>query len=88
MAKSGFERFKHSSKGFREVMKSPGVAADLKRRGDAVAAAATAALDEDDWEVRVDVVNGPNRASVTVFGVPMRVESKRRVLGGAIDAAR
>lgn len=84
MATSGFEKFKISSVGARALLRSPGVQGDMQRRADAVL---RAAQPHTDAELTAAAVVGRGRAGATVFGVPMREETTRRILGGAIDAA-
>lgn len=84
MASSGFERFKINSAGAKELLRSDGVRADMQRRADAVL---SAAQPQTDAELTAGSVIGPGRAGASVFGVPMREEQDRRILGGAIDAA-
>lgn len=90
MSKPGLEKFRHNSKGFRAVMRSGAMEAELQARANKVKAAAAAGLsdDGDDVELIADTQVGKNRAGATVIGVPMRIEAARRVLGRAIDAAR
>jgi hypothetical protein len=89
MSKGGLERFVVNRAGLKAILKSPGVAADLKPRADRVAAVLRSELaGEDDWEIVSDVRVGRNRAGALVSGVPMRIELKRRIMGSAIDSAR
>lgn len=79
------ESYRHNSRGMIDVLRSPGVRADLEARARRVLAAAqpntSARLIADSYRGRI-------RAGATVIGVPMREEASRRVLGSAIDAAR
>lgn len=84
VAGAEFEKFKISSAGARALLRSPGVRADMQRRADAVL---RAAQPHTDAELRAEAVVGKGRAGATVFGVPLREEAARRVLGSAIDAA-
>lgn len=84
MAASGFEKFKLNSAGAKALLRSDGVRQDMTRRANAVLAAAQP---QTDAELTADSVIGSGRAGASVFGVPMREEQDRRVLGGAIDAA-
>lgn len=93
------QRFRLSSRGAKALLRSPGVRADLQRRADAVKAAC-----EGEWQqatadshtpepVRVvaDTYTGTGRAGATVIAIhpsSLRIERDRRILGGAIDAAR
>lgn len=87
--------FRYSSAGYREVLRSDGVRADLQRRADQVAAVAGPQFAEEDvWgdPVRVETSSyvGANRASASVAAIhpaAMAIEKERRILGGAIDAA-
>lgn len=90
-------RFKHSSRGYQNVMKSAGMRADLQRRADQVKQVAGPQFDvadDDLWgtpvEVIADTYVGKSRAGGTVVAVhpaALKIESERRILGGAIDAA-
>jgi len=83
-------KFVMRSAGAREVLRSPGVRADLRARAQrvkAVADAELATLDAPYPAVRVISDTGPGRAGATVTGVPLPLEHSRRILGGAIDAA-
>jgi hypothetical protein len=85
--------FKHIPSGYRAVLRSAEVRADLQRRADNVARVARtrlAGLGNDGSGVRLiaDTNVGRNRAGATVLGVPMRLERKYRILGSAIDAGR
>ncbi len=91
--KMNVERFRHSWPGYRDVLRSGGVQADLQRRADAVAAMARRRLDalgNEGSHVRLiaDTNVGRNRAGATVIGVPMRLEKRYRILGSAMDAGR
>lgn len=90
MAKPGVFKFELNSEGVKAILRSDGVRAHLLDRAERVAAAAQGQVDSvtEDWEVRAEGKTGPSRASATVFGVPMRIEASRRVLGRSIDAAR
>jgi len=81
------ERFTINSAGFREILRSDEVRADLLRRAEQVKTAAQPHM-PDEFELIADSFTGQNRASAGVIGVPMRLESRRRILGAAIDAAR
>lgn len=77
-------KFKLNSDGVRALLKSPGVLADLERRGRAIAAAAGEG-------VEVESVIGPNRAHVTVRTATTEArisEATDRTLTRAIDAGR
>lgn len=88
-------RFEHSSAGFVGVMKSEGVEADLQRRADAVRAAAAPlfageSVSGTPVEVIADTYVGQARAGATIIAIHPRsleIEQRRRILGGAIDAA-
>lgn len=87
MAGSGFERFKYDPAGYRAILRSDEVRQVLQAKADRVAAAARQEV-PDGWWVRADSTVGRNRASATVFGVPLRLERAKRILGRAMDAAR
>lgn len=84
-----FERFKLTNRGAASLLKSEGVQSDLAERArrveDVVSSQVT---DLDDWEVFSDVQIGRTRAGALISGVPMHVEAERRILAGALDAAR
>lgn len=91
-------RVEISRKGIRELLRSPQVAADLTSRGHRVAAATRAGAprgtpEEPNYreEIQVRSDRTRTRARTRVYaGVPyaLKVESKYRVLGRALDAAR
>lgn len=87
MVAPGFQRFRHSSKGYRAILLSDGVREDLQARADRVKRAAAGSV-PGDVELIADTQAGQNRVGATVIGVPMRIEPRRRVLGSAIDAAK
>lgn len=73
--------------GFRDLLRSPGVMADLERRAQAIAAAADTA--GGTHVVRSEL--GPERARAAVVTADfeaMRLEATRANLTGAIDAGR
>lgn len=73
-----------NSRGARALLNAPGVAADLKRRGDRVAAAAGAGVG-----VRVTVGGKRARAVVmTETAAARRREAKSKALTRALDAGR
>jgi hypothetical protein len=93
------ERFKLHSRGAQALLRSDGVRAELQRRADAVRAvaepqwqAATAGIGGlDPVRVIADTSVGSGRAFATVIAIhpaSLRIEQDRRILGGAIDAAR
>ncbi|MGW7296084.1 hypothetical protein ACWGIB_27325 [Streptomyces xiamenensis] len=86
------ERFRVNRAGLRELLTSDGVRADLEARARRVAAAARArgegVLGHGEDGIVADSYTGKSRAGATVVGVPMDVETRDRVLGGSIDAAR
>ena len=86
----GFERFVHSSAGYKQIMKGPAVQSVLSAKAARVAAEVRRDLAGrvDGWEVVADVQVGRSRASALVSGVPMSIEAEQRVLGRALDAAR
>lgn len=106
--KTGRVRIELNGEGIRELLLSNEVAADLKRRGDAVKAAAEGRYAElpvgardkgqpdgvKETEIIPVTVTEPsrtNRAAVVISGdhpAAQAVESKHRVLGQSIDAAR
>lgn len=68
----------------RDLLRSPEVAADLKRRADAIAKAAGEGM-ESDIEI------GPNRARASVRTATfeaVRAEARKRALTRALDAGR
>lgn len=78
--------FVANAKGIRELLRSPSVAADLKRRADNVAAAAGG----DGLEYHVHSEVGKNRARAAVVTGDARtaaVEARDHRLARAIDAA-
>lgn len=94
-------RFVRNSAGFREILLSPGVRADLERRANAVAQAAesdgtwdqhVSGVPGDEtipYRVTVEQHNDRNVAQVTgAHPAAAAVEAKHRVLGRNIDAAR
>lgn len=89
---SGFDRFKHSWPGYRQVLRSAEVRADMQRRATAVANQARGRLPAGNKgshiTILADTAVGRNRAGATVIGVPMHLERKHRILGSSIDAAR
>jgi len=77
-------RFEMNPNALREILRSDEVLGDLRRRGEAVAAAAGPGH-------RVETETGPNRARVAVITdtIPaMIAEARDRRLTRAIDAAR
>lgn len=93
MASPGFESFKHNRAGYRAVLRSDGVRADLQARADRVRSVVEGQLPAESDGGRpvfilADTTVGRNRAGATVLGVPMRIEADERLLGRAIDAAR
>jgi hypothetical protein len=93
------ERFRINSRGARALLRSPGVRAELQRRADSVKAVAepqfqAATADShvpDPVRVIADTYTGSSRAGATVIAIhpsSLRIERDRRILGGAIDAAR
>lgn len=87
MAAAGFVRFEYNPAGYRAIRRSDAVRQILEDKAHLVAATAQRET-PDNWVVRADSGVGPNRASATVFGVPLWLERRRRVLGRAMDAAR
>jgi hypothetical protein len=89
VAESGFERFKFDPAGYRAVLRSSEVEADLRRRAQRVKASAegTGLLPSTIF-LLADTTKGKNRVGATVIGVPMRLEVAHRILGRAIDTAR
>lgn len=77
-------RFRHSSAGYRSILRSEGVREDLQRRADQVK---RAAQDQTRRELIADSYVGRGRSGATVIGVSETEETRERVLGGAIDAA-
>lgn len=77
-------RIKLNGKGVRQLLLAPGIAADLQRRGEAVAAAAG-----DGMEVRPGTSTKRARVSVaTATPAAMEAEARHRALSSAIDEAR
>ena len=90
-------RYTASRAGMRHLIKSEGVDSMLERRAGNVAAVAQAGYDANpphSGRVNVDVVqegSDSDRARVAVIArhpAALAIEADRRVLGGAIDAAR
>lgn len=76
--------------GVREILKSPGVQADLERRAKAIAAQANSEITDPQGFV-VDVDQGPNRVRVVVVTATpeaMNAEASNRTLTRAFDAGR
>lgn len=86
MARSGFEKFKLHPNAARKILRSDDVRQDLERRARNVAQVAQG-QHPPDFDVRADSYVGAGRAGATVVGL-LSLERTRRVLGGAIDAAR
>lgn len=82
------ERFDLNSPGMRTILRSSGVQKLLQAKADQVKAAAETQLAGEGFYVLATTSVGRSRAGATVFGVPLRIEADRRVLGGALDAAR
>jgi hypothetical protein len=85
--------FRHDSNGYRAVLRSAEVRADLQRRADNVARAARGRLsgvgnEGSGVHLIADSFIGRNRAGATVIGMPMRLERKYRILGSSVDAGR
>jgi hypothetical protein len=85
---AAFERFKHNPAGYRAILRSEAVRADLDSRAQRVKVAADNQLAGQRITVIADTTVGRNRAGATIIGVPTRIEKARRVLGRAMDAAR
>ena len=85
-------RYRPSSPGSREVLRSHGVQADMERRAirvaNAVRGRSPAVLSHGREGVVGDSYRGRGRAGSTTIGVPLDYERDHRTLGGAIDAAR
>lgn len=92
MAAGGLQRFQLRSAGAKALLRSEGVREHLLDRAQRVArqarGQAEGVLDHGDQGIVADSYTGRSRAGATVIGVPMRVETRERVLGSAIDAAR
>lgn len=88
----GIAKFKMSPQGFRDVLRSESVRADMGRRAQNVARAARGRMPTGNKGTGVrliaDTHSGRNRAGATVIGIPMWMEKRYRVLGASIDAAR
>lgn len=92
------ERFRLNRGAARALLRSAEVRAEMQRRADAVKAAsesqwqeATAGTAPEPVRVVADTSTGSGRAFATVIAIhpaSLRVERERRILGGAIDAAR
>lgn len=91
--------FRMNSRGARALLRSDGVRDHMQRRADAVWAVAAPAFERatssvwSRYPVRVvaDTAVGSGRAFATVIAVhpaSLRIERERRILGGALDAAR
>lgn len=88
-----FLGFQMKSPGYKSVLRSSEVQADLERRAREVAARAKEMYNADDGirEVQADSYRGKGRAGATVIALGPGVgvtEAERRVLGNSIDAAR
>ena len=92
-------RFAFNTAGLRELLTSREVAADLDRRGQAVAAAARSqgvmVEGEEPGNIALPIevhtdTTGPRARTTVVAAHPagLAVEAKHRLLGGALDAAR
>lgn len=88
----GIAKFKHNPDGFRAVLRSGEVQADMGRRAQNVARQARGRMPTDERsrgiKLIADTHMGRNRAGATVIGVPMWMEKRHRILGASIDAAR
>lgn len=84
--------FKLNSKGVREVLRSPEMEAELRRRAERVAQAARPNAKYTDGHpipLIVESSQGRNRARATVFAPGgLTAEADNRFLGSAVDAAR
>lgn len=81
--------FKFSPKGYQEIMKSGTVQEILRRKAEAVRAAADAAYDQPhEWDIIADVAVGRTRARATVSGVPAGVEGAEGIMVRALGAAK
>lgn len=88
-----FLGFKMRSPGYKAVLRSSEVQADLERRAQDVAKRAKEMYDAGDGirEVNADSYRGKGRAGATVIALGPEVgivEAERRVLGNSINAAR
>lgn len=86
-----FDRFKHQWPGYRDVLRSEAVRADLQTRADEVARSVRGRLPTG-YQSRgvyiiADTIVGRNRAGATIIGVPMRLEKKYRILGSALGVS-
>lgn len=88
----GLERVQLDSRGMQELLRSESVRGDLLARAERVAAVVRGrtegVLDHGPGGIVADSYVGRSRAGATVIGVAMEVESRHRILGSAIDAAR
>jgi len=84
--------FRLNSRGMKALLRSDDVREDLERRADRVAqqvrGQVEGVLEHGEGGIVADSYTGRGRVGATVIGVPMEVEARDRVLGGAIDAAR
>lgn len=94
MAKGGMhlERFVPSSAGFREILRGDAVRSDLQRRADNVEAVLSQSYSphHNIRKTFADSYVGSSRAGATAGAegpAVMAIEAKRRIIGGAIDAA-
>ncbi len=88
----GFDHFQHHWPGYREVMRSASVRADLQARADEVAFVVRnrlGSLGNQGTHITIlaDTIVGRNRAGATVIGVPVWLEKRYRILGSAIGVA-
>lgn len=82
-------RFKHSSRGYRQILRSAPVAAVVHAKAEQVAAEVRRGYDEPDgWEIVVDSQIGNGRARSIVSGIPLYEEFAERKLVAALGAAR
>lgn len=80
----GFERVEMNEAGIGEMLRSPGVLADLRRRADRIAAAGGPGMEASSM-----VGHTRARASViTATPDARRAEATRRALTAAVDAGR
>jgi hypothetical protein len=88
-------RFKLNSAGMREMLKSSGIAADMHRRAEQVAAAARSSAPVESGDYRASIIvtdemqatRAVSTVGATVEYAPI-VEARLGVLGRALDAAR
>jgi hypothetical protein len=91
--RSELEKFEMDSDGYKNVLRSDGVRADLQARAERIAARAASMYNDADsiLEVKADSYIGKGRAGATAIAIGVRaleIEAERRVLGSSMEAGR